>query len=67
MENIYTHKGQPEMKAVISYIQEDNCFCGEILGLTGTADFYFTSIDELPTAFQETLDAYLESCQACQS
>lgn len=50
-------------KALIEYGPELDLFRGEILGLSGGADFYGASSDELRKEFRKSLDTYLEVCR----
>lgn len=50
-------------KAKITYDPEIEMLRGEILGLSGGADFYATSIDNLKTEFENSLKTYLEVCE----
>lgn len=49
--------------AKIEYDSELNTFRGEILGLTGGADFYGTNPKELKAEFKKSLRAFLEVCR----
>ncbi|MBD3609385.1 MAG: type II toxin-antitoxin system HicB family antitoxin [Gammaproteobacteria bacterium] len=48
--------------ALISYDEEIDTFRGEILGLSGGADFYGTTPQELKREFATSLKVYLETC-----
>lgn len=48
--------------AKIEYDAELDMFRGEILGLTGGADFYGKSPKELRAEFKKSLHAFLEVC-----
>lgn len=50
-------------KAKIEYDEELDVFRGEILGLTGGADFYGRTPEELRTEFKQSLKVYLEVCK----
>jgi len=50
-------------KARIEYDEEKGQFRGEILGLTGGADFYGSSVEELRREFRKSLDVYLLVCR----
>jgi predicted HicB family RNase H-like nuclease len=49
--------------AKIEYNEETDQFRGEILGLSGGADFYGSSPAELRREFKNSLDVYLEVCK----
>lgn len=49
--------------AKIEYDEETDQFRGEILGLSGGADFYGSSPDELRREFRKSLDVFLEVCK----
>ncbi|MEA5415091.1 type II toxin-antitoxin system HicB family antitoxin [Synechococcus sp. BA-132 BA5] len=49
--------------ARIEYDQETNQFRGEILGLTGGADFYGSNPEQLRLEFKKSLDVFLEICK----
>ena len=49
--------------AKIEYDSELDMFRGEILGLTGGADFYGKNPKELRTEFKKSLEVFLEVCR----
>ena len=49
--------------ARIDYDEETDLFRGKILGLTGGADFYGSSPEELRREFRKSLDVFLEVCR----
>ena len=49
--------------AKIDYDEETDQFRGEILGLSGAADFYGSSPEELRREFKKSLDVFLEVCK----
>ena len=49
--------------AIIDYDEEMNQFRGAILGLSGGADFYGSSAEELRREFKKSLDFFLEVCK----
>lgn len=49
--------------AKIEYEKETDQFRGEILGISGGADFYGSSPDELRREFKKSLDDFLEVCK----
>ena len=49
--------------ARIEYDEETDQFRGEILGLSGGADFYGSSPDELRREFKKSLDVFLQVCK----
>lgn len=50
-------------QAKIEYDEELDLFRGEILGLSGGADFYGKNPKELRTEFRKSLDVYLAVCK----
>lgn len=52
-----------DFQAKIEYDAELDMFRGEILGLTGGADFYGRTPDELREEFRRSLDVFLEVCR----
>lgn len=50
-------------KAKIEYDAEIDMFRGEILGLTGGADFYGKTPEELRAEFKKSLTVFLEVCK----
>jgi len=49
--------------AKIEYDEEIDLFRGEILGLSGSADFYGKNPKELRTEFKKSLQVFLEVCK----
>jgi len=49
--------------AKIEYDDETDQFRGEILGISGGADFYGSSPDELRCEFKKSLEIFLEVCK----
>jgi predicted HicB family RNase H-like nuclease len=49
--------------ARIEYDEETDQFRGEILGLSGGADFYGSSPEELRREFKKSLDVFLDVCK----
>ena len=49
--------------ARIEYNSDTDLFRGEILGLSGSADFYGANPDELRREFKKSLDVFLEVCK----
>ena len=49
--------------ARIEYNADTDLFRGEILGLSGGADFYGANPDELRREFKKSLDVFLEVCK----
>ena len=45
--------------ARIEYDEDDRIFVGHLAGIKDIVGFHGTSVDELETAFQETVDNYL--------
>lgn len=52
-----------EFHARIDYYEDTDLFRGEILSLTGGADFYGSSPEELRREFRKSLDVFLEVCR----
>jgi predicted HicB family RNase H-like nuclease len=52
-----------DYNAKIEYDAELDMFRGEILGLTGGADFYGKNPKELRTEFKKSLEVFLEVCR----
>lgn len=50
------------MRAKIEFDQDAELFRGEILGLTGSADFYGKTVVELKREFKKSLKVYLDEC-----
>jgi len=50
--------------AKIEYDPEIDMFRGEVLGLTGGADFYGKTPKELRTEFKKSLTVFLDVCRA---
>lgn len=50
-------------KAKIEYDAELDMFRGEVLGLSGGADFYGKNPKELRSEFRKSLQVFLEVCQ----
>lgn len=55
--NAMTYKGY---LARVDYDAEDRIFVGRLAGIADIAVFHGTTVDELETAFHETVDHYLE-------
>lgn len=55
--NAMTYRGYA---ARIEYDPEDRIFVGRLAGIKDIAVFHGTTVDELETAFHETVDHYLE-------
>lgn len=58
--NVMTVEGY---HAKIEYDEELDLFHGEILGLSGGADFYGKNPKELRTEFKKSLQVFLEVCK----
>lgn len=50
------------MQTKIEFDQDRELFRGEILGLTGSADFYGKTVAELKREFKKSLEIYLDEC-----
>ena len=55
--NAMTYRGYA---ARIDYDADDRIFVGQLAGITDVAVFHGATVDELETAFRETVDHYLE-------
>ncbi len=55
--NTMTYKGYA---ARVEFDAEDRIFVGRLAGITDIAVFHGSSVDELETAFRETVDHYIE-------
>ena len=60
MKNLLAVEGH---EAVVTFDPEIEMFRGEILGLSGGADFYATTVKGLHKEFRASLATYLEVCQ----
>lgn len=60
MNNIYKYK---DWEATISYCSDINCFKGEIIGLSGYADFEFDDVETLEEEFETSIRVYLQICK----
>ena len=58
--NTMTYRGYA---ARIEYSDEDQCLVGHITGINDVVGFHGDSVAELPTAFEEAVDDYLEACE----
>ena len=58
--NLMTYEGY---QAKIEYDEDLDQFRGEILGLTGGADFYGKNPKELRTEFKKSLEVFLSVCE----
>lgn len=58
--NIMTVEGH---RAKIDYDPELDMFRGEILGLSGGADFYGKTLDKLRSEYKKSLEVFLEVCK----
>ncbi|AIL73607.1 type II toxin-antitoxin system HicB family antitoxin [Vibrio vulnificus] len=60
MESILEHNG---VKACVVFDPDIEMFRGEILGLSGSADFYASDVASLKEEMIASFDAYIEVCQ----
>ena len=58
--NTLTYKGYI---GSVSFSEKDNVFFGKIEGINGLVNFEGESVKELPEAFHEAVDDYLEYCE----
>jgi predicted HicB family RNase H-like nuclease len=49
--------------ARIEYSDEDDCFVGHIAGINDIVGFHANSVLELHTAFEESVEDYLQTCK----
>ena len=47
----------------VEFDPEDRIFVGRVVGIRDGINFHGTSVDELETAFQESVDDYLAACE----
>lgn len=60
MESILEHNG---VKACVVFDPDIEMFRGEILGLSGSADFYASDVASLKKEMMISLESYLEVCE----
>jgi predicted HicB family RNase H-like nuclease len=60
MKDVLTYK---EYMGSVHYCAEDEVFYGKIEGIEDLVSFEAQSVDALKTAFQESVEDYLELCQ----
>ena len=58
--NVMTYQGYA---ARIEYSAEDDCFVGQIAGITDVVGFHGESVAEMKQAFHEAVDDYLATCE----
>lgn len=58
--NTMTHKGYA---ARVEYSEQDGCFVGHIAGIRDVVGFHGESVSELRSAFEESVDDYLDTCR----
>ncbi len=58
--NTMNYKGYA---ARIEYSEEDDCLIGHIAGINDIVGFHANSVPELHTAFEESVDDYLQTCK----
>ena len=52
-----------EYTAQIIYSEEDGCFIADLVGIRDIVSFHGDSLEEIRTAFKESVDDYLLTCQ----
>lgn len=52
-----------EYIAQIVYSEEDGCFIGDLVGIRDIISFHGDSLEDIHTAFEESVDDYLLTCQ----
>lgn len=60
VESIFIHDG---VKVKVVYDQDTEMFRGEILGLTGTLDFYAPDFNSLKEEMDKSVRVYLDVCK----
>lgn len=58
--NTMNYKGYA---ARIEYSEEDDCLVGHIAGINDVVGFHANSVPELHTAFEDSVDDYLQTCK----
>jgi predicted HicB family RNase H-like nuclease len=48
--------------ARVEYSAEDNAFIGHVAGINDILGFHASSVDDLESAFKDTVDDYMETC-----
>lgn len=61
MSNSMKYKGY---HAAIEYSSEDGMLIGSVIGIQDSLNFHGTTIDEITQAFHDSIDGYLEMCEA---
>ncbi|MCK8780483.1 type II toxin-antitoxin system HicB family antitoxin [Rhizobium sp. NTR19] len=59
MTNVMTYKGY---SARIEFDAEDEIFVGRLAGINDGVGFHADNVEELRTAFHESVDDYIETC-----
>jgi len=59
MNDAMTYKGY---SARITYDADDEIFTGRIAGISDGVGFHAHTVEALPSAFQEALEDYVETC-----
>ena len=59
MNDSMTYKGY---SAQITYDADDEIFTGRIAGISDGVGFHAHTVEALPSAFQEALEDYVETC-----
>lgn len=49
--------------AAFRFDAEDEVFCGHVVGIQDSLNFYGTTVEELKTMFHQSIDDYLELCE----
>lgn len=60
MSSVLEYKGY---KAIIVFEPDDECFVGHLVGINDIIGFHGTTVEELKTAFHESVDDYIETCR----
>lgn len=61
MKNMMTYRGY---YGTVEYSDEDECFFGKVFGINDLILFEGDSVKALKEDFHESVDTYLESCEA---
>ncbi len=59
MSSMLEYKGY---HASIEFDADDNIFVGEVFGITDSLNFHGSTVEELKTMFEQSIDNYLELC-----
>ncbi len=60
MNNVLEYKGY---QALIAFDPDDEIFVGHLAGIDDIIGFHGTTVNELKSAFHESVDDYIETCR----